>query len=415
MNPVERLRSVGDRLTPSVEALAQAVAERAVELVLSALDMNALLDRVDLNAVLDQVDVNGLLARVDVNAVLDEADIDALLTRVDLNAVLDRVDLARLLARVDLNGLAARLDLDRLLATVDVNRLMATVDVTAIVQQVNLNQVMEQVDVDEVIKKVDLDAVMGRVDMNAIVQRVDVDALVEQTDLAAVIARSSGGIAGNALDVARSQTVGLDEFFARWVARFRHRRYAGPPALPDGRQSETGAEPRIEEAPPPVTPMVTQKTLLGKCSGFASRFVAFVVDEGAATGIFALALASISFAASVLTGNSIHWNRGDIWLSLAFIGWQFIYFAYSWAASGKTFGMAVFGVRVVRDDGSDASWRQAVVRTLALPLSFLLLGLGFLGILLGDRRRALHDVIARTAVVYSWDARAARLRFLSRS
>ena len=36
------------------------------------------------------------------------------------------------------------------------------------------------------------------------------------------------------------------------------------------------------------------------------------------------------------------------------------------------------------------------------------------GILLGDRRRALHDVIAGTAVIYSWDARAARLRFLSR-
>ena len=38
----------------------------------------------------------------------------------------------------------------------------------------------------------------------------------------------------------------------------------------------------------------------------------------------------------------------------------------------------------------------------------------FAGILLGDRRRALHDVIAGTAVIYSWDARAARLRFLSR-
>ena len=28
--------------------------------------------------------------------------------------------------------------------------------------------------------------------------------------------------------------------------------------------------------------------------------------------------------------------------------------------------------------------------------------------------RALHDVIAGTAVIYSWDARTARLRFLSR-
>ena len=162
-------------------------------------------------------------------------------------------------------------------------------------------------------------------------------------------------------------------------------------------------------------PAVARVSLLGRYAGFASRFVAFVLDEGTITGLFALVLASVSFAASVLTGNSIHWNRSDLWLSLAFVGWQFIYFAYSWAASGKTFGMAVFGVRVVRPDGTDATWRQAVVRTLALPLSFLLLGLGFLGILVGDKRRALHDVIAGTAVVYSWDARAARLRFLSRS
>jgi uncharacterized RDD family membrane protein YckC len=48
-------------------------------------------------------------------------------------------------------------------------------------------------------------------------------------------------------------------------------------------------------------------------------------------------------------------------------------------------------------------------------LNFLLFGLGFLGILVGGKRRALHDVIAGTAVVYSWDARVARLRFLSRS
>jgi uncharacterized RDD family membrane protein YckC len=161
-------------------------------------------------------------------------------------------------------------------------------------------------------------------------------------------------------------------------------------------------------------PAAARVSLQGHCAGFASRFAAFVVDEAAATGVFALALATISFAASVLTGQSIHWNRNDLWWGLAFMSWQFIYFAYSWAASGKTFGMAVFGVRVVADDGGDASWRQAVLRTLAFPLSFLLLGLGFVGILAGSHRRALHDVIARTVVVYSWDARAARLRFLSR-
>jgi uncharacterized RDD family membrane protein YckC len=58
--------------------------------------------------------------------------------------------------------------------------------------------------------------------------------------------------------------------------------------------------------------------------------------------------------------------------------------------------------------------KNAVVRTLAFPLSIIILGLGFLGILTGRERRALHDRIAGTSVVYAWDARAARLRWLAR-
>ena len=165
---------------------------------------------------------------------------------------------------------------------------------------------------------------------------------------------------------------------------------------------------------PPSAPPVIRESLQGKYAGFASRFTAFAVDVGVSLGVFLLALAAISFAALVLTGKDITWHQGDLWVIIAYAIWAFIYFAYSWAASGRTAGMALVGVRVVADDGADVSGRRAVVRTLALPLSFLFLGLGFVGILVGDRRRALHDVIAGTAVIYSWDARAARLRFLSR-
>ncbi len=171
---------------------------------------------------------------------------------------------------------------------------------------------------------------------------------------------------------------------------------------------------RAGDAPPGGPPVIAGESLQGKYAGFASRFSAFAVDAGISVGAFMLALAAISFAARVLTGQDITWHKGDIWVIIAYAVWAFVYFAYSWAASGRTAGMALFGVRVVRDDGTEVSGRQAGVRTLALPLSFLFLGLGFTGILLGDRRRALHDVIAGTAVVYSWDARAARLRFLSR-
>jgi uncharacterized RDD family membrane protein YckC len=54
------------------------------------------------------------------------------------------------------------------------------------------------------------------------------------------------------------------------------------------------------------------------------------------------------------------------------------------------------------------------VRVLVTPLSFLVFFAGFWLILFRRDRRALHDLIAGSAVVYGWDARAARLRFLAK-
>jgi uncharacterized RDD family membrane protein YckC len=76
--------------------------------------------------------------------------------------------------------------------------------------------------------------------------------------------------------------------------------------------------------------------------------------------------------------------------------------------------MAAVGVRVVRKDGGDVNGWHAVLRVIVFPLSFLVFGLGFLMIVVSRRQRALHDFIAGTEVVYSWNARAARLRFLSK-
>jgi uncharacterized RDD family membrane protein YckC len=169
-------------------------------------------------------------------------------------------------------------------------------------------------------------------------------------------------------------------------------------------------------SPHPYAPLSTEEaeTLRGKPAGFASRFIAFIVDCVVSIGVFMLVLSAASFAASVLTGSSIHWSRANTWVVVAFFAWEFLYYAYFWTASGKTPGMVLLGVQVVGQDGTSVGTRRGLVRTLAFPLSFLLLGLGFLGILLDRDRRALHDLIAGTAVVYSWDAREARLRSLAR-
>jgi uncharacterized RDD family membrane protein YckC len=152
----------------------------------------------------------------------------------------------------------------------------------------------------------------------------------------------------------------------------------------------------------------------GHYAGSVSRFLAFLIDVAVSAGLFALGLSAASLAAQVVTGHSVSWNRTNIVVAIILAAWEFFYFGYSWAASGRTFGMAVLGVRVVRADGDGLDPWRGVVRALVFPLSFLFFCLGFLGILVQREHRALHDLIAGTAVIYAWDARAARLRFLAR-
>jgi uncharacterized RDD family membrane protein YckC len=154
--------------------------------------------------------------------------------------------------------------------------------------------------------------------------------------------------------------------------------------------------------------------LRGHYAGAVSRLVGYAIDLAVISALFGLALAAVSFTASLINGHTVSWNSSGVPVAIAYGCWSFVYFAYSWAASGKTFGMAVLGVQLVSREGEPAGPRRAIVRTLVFPLSFLLFGLGFAGILVGRERRALHDVIAGTAVVYAWDARAQRLRFLAR-
>jgi hypothetical protein len=106
--------------------------------------------------------------------------------------------------------------------------------VELVVSALDVDALLDQVDLNAVLERIDLDRVLERVDLNSIVARLDLEALVEQTDLGAVIAASSSGILSDLLDVVRSQTVGLDEFIARWIGRLRRRPYTGPPGLPDG-------------------------------------------------------------------------------------------------------------------------------------------------------------------------------------
>jgi uncharacterized RDD family membrane protein YckC len=160
---------------------------------------------------------------------------------------------------------------------------------------------------------------------------------------------------------------------------------------------------------------VARASLQGDYSGAVSRLAAFALDLVISSLLFTLALAAVNFSASIVIGHPVHWSRSNSLVVAIISGvWLFLYFAYCWATTGKTPGMTLLGIRVVRADGAHAEPWRAGVRTLILPISVALFWLSLPLILVQREHRALHDLVAGTAVVYAWDARAARWRLLAR-
>lgn len=162
---------------------------------------------------------------------------------------------------------------------------------------------------------------------------------------------------------------------------------------------------------------VARASLQGDYSGAVSRLAAFLLDLVISSFLFTVGLAAFNFAVSIVTGHyGVHFSRStSVVVAAISVGWLFLYFAYCWATTGKTPGMVVLGIRVVRADGAHAEPWRAVVRTLILPISVALFFVSIPLILLQRAHQAPHDLVAGTAVVYAWDARAAKYRLLARA
>ena len=108
---------------------------------------------------------------------------------------------------------------------------LATRIATEIVEILDINAIVQQVDVNAIVEQVDVDAVVKRVDVEDIISRVDLDAIVGRTEIGRLVVESTGGVAGEMLDVVRSQGVGLDRVVDGVTKRLL-RRQAGD--APDG-------------------------------------------------------------------------------------------------------------------------------------------------------------------------------------
>lgn len=78
-----------------------------------------------------------------------------------------------------------------------------------------------------------------------------------------------------------------------------------------------------------------------------------------------------------------------------------VYYGYFWSATGggRTLGMRVFNLRVVKDDGVPLSIVGAIVRWFALGVSIAALGIGVFWVAFSAQKKGWHDLIAGTSVL----------------
>jgi uncharacterized RDD family membrane protein YckC len=301
----------------------------------------------------------------------------------------------RVVEAVDLDTVLAGIDVDALMARVDVEALLDRIDVNALLDRVDVNALLDRVDVEALLERVDVDRLMDRVDVDRLLERADIEGIVRRSGVPDIVRESTEALAGSALDVVRRQLVSVDVILSRMAYRLTGRSNVRRPPAP----------PAIESAG------LVEGGITGHYAGPLTRLFAFVLDALIVWFVFFLTVAGVGFVANLFSEDTTSGSPllGTV-LLIAFVIWAFVYLAAGLAIAGRTIGMGFIGVLVVTRSGNPIRGRTAAVRALVYPLSLLPLGLGFLGILVGRERRALHDVIAGTAVVYDWGDRPAELR-----
>ena len=144
----------------------------------------------------------------------------------------------------------------------------------------------------------------------------------------------------------------------------------------------------------------------GHYAGAFTRLAAFAIDWFVLTALYGALVAGAQWFATALLGFELRIGGENRWVWIVGFGvWAYLYMAVGLTITGRTPGKGLLGLKVVTRAGEPIGAGRASLRVLAEPLSFVAFGLG----VIGRERRALHDVIAGTAVVYDWGDRPAEL------
>lgn len=140
-------------------------------------------------------------------------------------------------------------------------------------------------------------------------------------------------------------------------------------------------------------------------AGLFARLIAFVID-GFVISLFAgLTAFIISLISDIdLTLGNEHFSvvseTASTVLAVTLVFSEFLYFGFLWGTYGKTVGMSIFGIKVIRTDGEPVGFFRAGLRgTAGYWISGLILGLGYIWAVFDSGRQAWHDKLFNTIVI----------------
>lgn len=140
----------------------------------------------------------------------------------------------------------------------------------------------------------------------------------------------------------------------------------------------------------------------GRRAGMVSRTVAGIVDVvvvGALCGGAYLGWAGLRFVVNPVAFTFPAVPRGL--LVPAGFTVSVLYLAVCWAATARTVGDELLGLRVLTRRGRPLRWGRAFLRA----LTYAVFPAGLLWVLFGGSRRSLQDLVLHTVVIYDWSPR----------
>ena len=141
----------------------------------------------------------------------------------------------------------------------------------------------------------------------------------------------------------------------------------------------------------------------GQRAGIVTRVAAAAVDfliVIVAIGVIYGGIAGVTF---IIHPRSFHWPSNIGWsIPVVYLVLLTAYLSFSWAGTGRTYGAALLGVRVVNHKGATMRLPGAILRAVLC----VVFPIGLLWVTISSANRSIQDVIFRTSVIYDWSPRA---------